>query len=114
MDEVNEQTLNVRAVVVLIGHDEKVAVSQVLRVLVLHAVAQAQNLADVLDLLVRHDLAVLRLAHVQRLTLQRKREKDRDTERERMNVVRLKREAWCRRQQEQDRKTGTSGDNKEI
>jgi len=71
VDKVDEQALDVRAVVVLVRHDQQVPVSQLLDVRVLHAVPQPQDLADVLDLLVLHDLGVGGLAHVERLALER-------------------------------------------
>ena len=56
---------------VLVGHDHDVAVPQRLGAVVRRAVAQTENLLDVRDLGVVHDLVVRRVAHVQELAAQR-------------------------------------------
>ena len=71
VDEVYQQTLDVRAVIVLISHYHDRAVAQVLHVLVLPPDLDPQDLDQVLDLRVLHDLLVRRLSHVQELTSQR-------------------------------------------
>ena len=58
-DEVDDQALDVRAVLVLISHDHQVTVAQRAKlrpILVLLAVVEPQDLHQVLDLLVTHDL----------------------------------------------------------
>ena len=59
MEKVNQETLDVGAVVVLIGHDHDVTVAEALGGLVRGAVAEAEDLLDVVNLGVVHDLIVL-------------------------------------------------------
>ena len=59
VEEVNDQTLDVRAVLVLVGHDEQLAVAQAAQVStirVLLVVVQPQDLHDVGNLFVVHQL----------------------------------------------------------
>jgi hypothetical protein len=56
-----------RAVVVLVGHHHEVTVAQAAGRVVVLAVLQTENLFDVRDFLVLHDLVVRRLAHIQQL-----------------------------------------------
>ena len=63
--------LDVRAVLVLIGHDHDLAVAQALQVvhgLVLLLVGETHNLYQIVDLLVLHDLLMGGLSHVQQFT----------------------------------------------
>lgn len=73
MNEVDDETLDVTAVVILIGHDHDVSVTQRLDVLlcVRGVEFQSHDLDEVHDLLVLHDLRVRRVAHVEELALQR-------------------------------------------
>mmetsp|Transcript_36679 Transcript_36679/g.57266 ORF Transcript_36679/g.57266 Transcript_36679/m.57266 type:complete len:285 (+) Transcript_36679:1658-2512(+) len=70
VESIDEKSLDVGTILVLIGHDQKMAVPQALGGGVLRAVGEPQDLDDVLDLLVVHDLLVRGLAHVQRLALE--------------------------------------------
>ena len=56
MQEVDDQAFDVGPVVVLIRHDHQLPVAQRLGVRVRLAVLQSQDLLDVADLCVRHDL----------------------------------------------------------
>ena len=60
-----------RTVVVLIGHDHDVAVAEGLGALVRGAVAEAEDLLDVVNLRVVHDLIVRRVSNVEELTAER-------------------------------------------
>mmetsp|Transcript_9259 Transcript_9259/g.28777 ORF Transcript_9259/g.28777 Transcript_9259/m.28777 type:complete len:534 (+) Transcript_9259:1349-2950(+) len=72
VDEVDQQALDVGAVVILICHDHDGAVAQALELGVVLAVeVQADDLDDVLDLLVRHHLLQRRIAHVEQLAAKR-------------------------------------------
>ena len=60
MDEVDDEALDVRAVVILIGHDHDLAVSEILdivRVFVLFRVVQPDDFAQVGNFGVVHDLS---------------------------------------------------------
>jgi len=72
MDKVDQQALDVRAIVVLIGHDHEMTVSELLGVVVRNAVLQAEDLLDGVDLLVLAQLYGSGLANVQQLTAERK------------------------------------------
>ena len=74
VDEVDDEALDVRAVVVLVGHDHQVAVAQRLvrgRIRVVLALLQPEDLLELRDLLVRHDGRVVGVAHVEQLAAQR-------------------------------------------
>ena len=74
VDEVDEEPLDVGAVLVLIGHDHELAVPQRLEVvhrLVLLLVGQSDDFYHLIDLLVLHDLLVGGVAHVEQLAPQR-------------------------------------------
>jgi len=74
VDEVDDQPLDVRAVVVLVGHDHQVPVAQRLvrgRVRVVLALLQPEDLLELGDLLVGHDRRVVGVAHVEQLAAQR-------------------------------------------
>jgi len=91
LDEVDQQALDVRAVLVLVGHDHHLAVAQALQVgrrVVVLLVLQAQDLDERVDLDVLHDLhrrapctwggggarshlLVVGVAHVEHLAAQR-------------------------------------------
>mmetsp|Transcript_73219 Transcript_73219/g.212024 ORF Transcript_73219/g.212024 Transcript_73219/m.212024 type:complete len:322 (-) Transcript_73219:780-1745(-) len=70
LDHVDQQALDVRAIVVLVSHDHDSAVPQALRAVVLAAVVQADDLHDVLDLLIVDRLLEAGVAHIERLTSQ--------------------------------------------
>ena len=57
----------------LVRHDHQLSVSQTARARILLVVLQAQNLLDVLDLLVLHDLIVLCLPDIEQFTTKRER-----------------------------------------
>ena len=75
VEEVDDQPLDVRAVVVLVGHDHQVAVPQRAgarrRSGVVLALLQAEDLLELGDLLVVHDRRVVGVAHVEQLAAQR-------------------------------------------
>ena len=74
VDKVNEQTLDVGPVLILISHDHDLPVSQTLHViqgLILLLVSEPHDLDEVGDLLVLHDLLVGGLPHIEKLTLER-------------------------------------------
>ena len=72
MQEVDQQTFDVRPVVVLVSHDHDVAVPERLDAVVRGAVPQAQDLLDVRNLRVVHDLVVRRVSDVEKLAAKRK------------------------------------------
>ena len=55
----------------LIGHDHELSISQAVYIGIVLAMLNAHNLLDILDLLVLHDLVVLRVAHIEKLAAQR-------------------------------------------
>jgi hypothetical protein len=55
----------------LIGHDHELSISQAAEVRIVLVMLKTHDLLDILDLLVLHDLIVLRLAHVEKLAAQR-------------------------------------------
>jgi hypothetical protein len=55
----------------LISHDHELPISQAPHIRILLVVLKTHNLLDILDLLVLHNLIVLRLAHVEKLAAQR-------------------------------------------
>jgi hypothetical protein len=55
----------------LISHDHELPISQAPHVRIILVVLKTHNLLDILNLLVLHNLIVLRLAHVEKLTAQR-------------------------------------------
>ena len=70
VDKVDQKALDVRAVLILIGHDHYFAVPKRLEVFhrrVLLLVLEADDLDQVANLLVLHNLFVVRLANVQHL-----------------------------------------------
>ena len=89
VQKVDEKTFNVRTIVVLrtpalkhtlrgveqpthlIRHYHELTVPQALDIRIVLVVLETHNFLDILDLLVLHDLVVLRLAHVQELATQR-------------------------------------------
>ena len=71
MNEVNQQALDVRTIMVLICHDHDRAIAQVFDAVILFADLDAEDLDEILDLGVLHDLLAWRLANVQELTAQR-------------------------------------------
>ena len=71
MEKVNQETLDVGAVVVLIGHDHDMTVAEALGGLVRGAVAEAEDLLDVVNLGVVHDLIVACVTNVEKLTAER-------------------------------------------
>lgn len=71
VQEVDDKTLDMRTVVILVGHDHKVTVSEGIGRRVVVVVLQTQNLLDVLDFLVLHDLVVACLTDVEELTTKR-------------------------------------------
>ena len=74
MQEVDDQALDVRAVVILVGHDHQVAIPKRLargRVRVVLALLQPDDLLELRYLLVVHDRRVRRVAHVEELATQR-------------------------------------------
>lgn len=74
VDEVDEQALDVRAVVVLVGHDHELAVAEGLvhrLFVVLLAVLEAEDLLDVRDLLVVGDLLGRGITCVEELSSKR-------------------------------------------
>ncbi len=72
IEEVDDETLDVRTIVILIGHDHDTSVSQAVDIEVLLAVLETENLLDGLDLGILHDLIVCGLADVEKLTSKRK------------------------------------------
>mmetsp|Transcript_5170 Transcript_5170/g.16442 ORF Transcript_5170/g.16442 Transcript_5170/m.16442 type:complete len:215 (+) Transcript_5170:469-1113(+) len=74
VQEVDDQALDVRAIMVLISHDHELAVAKALDaslVLVGLALLQSNDLLEFRHLLVVHDCAVACIAHVQQLAAQR-------------------------------------------
>lgn len=69
VDEVDNESLDVRSIVILISHDHEVAVTESLDVflVVFHTELQAHDVDDVLDLVVLHDLLVVGLTDVEGL-----------------------------------------------
>lgn len=55
----------------LISHDHELPISQARHVRIILVVLKTHNLLDILDLLIFHNLIVLRLAHVEKLAAQR-------------------------------------------
>lgn len=55
----------------LISHDHELPISQARHVRIILVVLETHNLLDILDLLVLHNLIVLRLAYVEKLAAQR-------------------------------------------
>ena len=72
VEKVDQQALDVAPIDIGVGHDQDAAIAQVFRVSVLHVLLQPQNLFQLLNLLVAHQLRRRRLAHVQQLALERK------------------------------------------
>lgn len=71
VQKVDDKTLDMRTVVILIRHDHEMTISERVRGGVVMVVLQTQDLLDVLDLLVLHDLVVARLADIEQLTAKR-------------------------------------------
>lgn len=71
MNEVDQQSLDVRAVVVLICHDHYRTVPETLDVLILPADLDPKDLDKVLDLRVLHYLFVWGFSHIQKLSSER-------------------------------------------
>mmetsp|Transcript_90514 Transcript_90514/g.251619 ORF Transcript_90514/g.251619 Transcript_90514/m.251619 type:complete len:537 (-) Transcript_90514:463-2073(-) len=67
LDQVDEQSLDVRPVVILICHQHDRAVSQATGVRVLSPAVKAHDLQQVHDLLVSRDLFVVSVAHIEHL-----------------------------------------------
>lgn len=72
VNHVDHEAFDVRAVVILIGHDHEMAVAQTRRARVLLTLLQPEDLDDVVDLFVGTQLRQTRLAHIQQFTFQRK------------------------------------------
>ena len=70
VDKVDDEALDVGAVLVLVGHDHQPAVAQALQVCVLLPDLEPEDFDQVLDLLVLENLLVGGLPHVQQLALQ--------------------------------------------
>ena len=74
MEKVDEQTFDVRSVLILIGHDHQSTVAQGFQVgfvLVLFLVLQSENLDQIVDFCVFQDLLVGGFADVEQFTLER-------------------------------------------
>ena len=73
MDEVDQEALDVTAIVVLISHDHDLSIAQrgqhVFCVLFAHL--QSDNLYDVLDLRVLTDLLGISISYIEQLTFER-------------------------------------------
>jgi hypothetical protein len=74
MDEVDDKTLDVRSIVILICHNHEMSITEGLDVIlrVLGSKLEPHNLHHVHDLLVLHDLSMGGITYVERLTLERK------------------------------------------
>jgi hypothetical protein len=72
VEEVDDQTLDVRSIVILICHDHQMAVSQAVGRGVIRVVFQTQDLLDVLDLDIFHNRVVRCVSHIEQLSSQRK------------------------------------------
>lgn len=71
MDEIDEQALDVRAIMILIRHDHDAPVSQLVGVFVRLSNVDSENFDQVLDLWVLPDLFAAGLPDVQELSSQR-------------------------------------------
>mmetsp|Transcript_58836 Transcript_58836/g.168974 ORF Transcript_58836/g.168974 Transcript_58836/m.168974 type:complete len:955 (+) Transcript_58836:1131-3995(+) len=71
VDQIDDQALDVGAIVILVGHDHDGAIPETLELLVVLLVQiEAHDLDDVLNLLVRHHLLQGRVTHVEQFTPQ--------------------------------------------
>jgi len=64
MNEVDQKTLDVRTIMVLISHDHYTAISQIPNIFVLFANLKADNLSQILNLRVFRYLLDTRLPHI--------------------------------------------------
>ena len=65
VDKVDDQSLDVGAVVILVGHNHEFAVAQGAHILVDGVKLESQNLHDVLDFFILLNLFDARLSHIQ-------------------------------------------------
>lgn len=75
MNEVDQESLDVRPIMVLISHDHDVSIAKGLGVFVLLAYLDAQYLDEVLYLRVVHDLLIIGFSNIQELSPQREHSK---------------------------------------
>mmetsp|Transcript_13832 Transcript_13832/g.34094 ORF Transcript_13832/g.34094 Transcript_13832/m.34094 type:complete len:794 (+) Transcript_13832:3553-5934(+) len=72
LDQIDEQTLDVATVQILVRHDHDAAVAELVQVVILHAGSQAHDLQDSLNLGVLQQRSVRSLANVEQFTAQGK------------------------------------------
>ena len=61
----DDRSMMICILLVLVGHDHHVTVTQFLGIIVLHTVFQTENLLEVTNFGIVQDLLCLRLAHVE-------------------------------------------------
>ncbi len=71
VQKVNDEALDVAAVVVLIRHDHELSIPEAAHVLVIFPELKPHDLHDILNFFVFHDLSVIRFTNIQRLPFQR-------------------------------------------
>lgn len=64
---IDNEALDVRAIVVLVSHDHQVTITQAVRGSVVRVVLQAENLLDVLNFHILYDLVVTGFPDVEKL-----------------------------------------------
>lgn len=71
IQKVDEQTFNVRTVVILVCHDHQVTISQAIGGSVVDIALEPEDLLNVLNLGVFHDGLVTRISHIEELSTKR-------------------------------------------
>ena len=73
MNKVDHKSLDVASIMILIRHDHQMSISERfdVRLVVGGTEFEAHDVYQILDLLILHDLTVLRVTYVERLALQR-------------------------------------------
>ena len=72
VDEVDEKTFDVRTIVILISHDEQSSISQSIDILIFRSDLDSQDLDDILNLCIIHDLLVGCLPDIHKFAFERK------------------------------------------
>ncbi len=71
VQKINDEALDMAAIVVLIGHDHELSVPQAAHVLVVFSELKPHDLHDVLNFFILHNLSVVRLTNIQRFAFER-------------------------------------------
>ena len=72
IEVIDNQTLDVRAIMILIRHDHQVTISQAIGGSVVDIALEPEDLLNVLNLSVFHDGLVARISHIEELSTKRK------------------------------------------